>query len=76
MTQIQLLEAITQYLLTFNTAVPIIFSVVGAISLLFKGVTGEGQTLTELADLIEAQASANAPALTADVARYRSTLGI
>lgn len=75
MTQIQVLQSITQYLVGVNAAIPVVFATINAVALLFKGITGSGPTLAELADLIESQIDQNDAALKADLARYRATLG-
>lgn len=75
MNQIELLEAITRYLLTVNTAAPVIFGLVSTIALAFRGITGTAPSLAELADLIERNLDTNDARIRAEIARLRALIG-
>jgi len=72
---IQALTLITQGLLTANVAVPIVFNTISAIAAIIRTAAGEGPSLVQLADLIDAQVAANDEAGQAEVARLREQLG-
>lgn len=73
---IQALTLITQGLLTANVAVPIVFGAINSIAAIIRSATGNGPSLPELADLIDAQVASNDEAGKAEVARLRAQLGI
>jgi hypothetical protein len=69
------LAKLTEVLLASNAAIPVIFGVIGGIAATIRGITGEGPTPTELADLIDAQVAANDEFGKAEVARLRALIG-
>jgi len=75
-TQLQLLEQITKYLIGLNTATPVIFGVINSIAMLFRGVTGQGPTILECADIIERSIDTNDTKIRSEIARLKAELGV
>lgn len=72
---IQALTLITQGMLTANIAIPLVFGAISSIAAIVKGATGNGPSVTELADLIEQQVNANDAAGKAEIARLKEQIG-
>lgn len=73
-TQIQILEGITEYLLSLQVATPIIFGLVSMVAMAFKGITGSGPSLLECADIIERKVDVNDTGIRAEIARLREVV--
>lgn len=68
------LTLIIQSMTQANIAVPIIFSAIAGISAIVKGFTGTGPTLTELADMIQAQIDQNDAFGKAEIDRLKAAI--
>jgi hypothetical protein len=53
-----ILETAVKYLVTVNTALPVILTTIDMIALAIKGATGSGPTVAERAEIIRANISA------------------
>lgn len=64
-----ILKAAVQYLVTANTALPVIVTTIDTIAATVKAVTGEGPSVKERAEIIRAVVADNERYLDADIAR-------
>lgn len=72
---IKAIEGITELLLSFNVAVPIVFSTVGAVVAIIRGVTGSGPTLSQIAELIKQKTERNDNNGRAEIDRLLALMG-
>lgn len=68
------LTDVTKILVTANTALPIVVSLVDAIALMIKGATDRGPSIAERAEIIRGQVAENKAYLDADIARLDAVI--
>jgi len=72
---LEALALLTQVLTHANVAIPVVVGLITGIAATVRGMTGEGPSVAEIADMLEQQVAANATYGAAEVVRLKQLLG-